>query len=105
MEYRHRKKIVGFENPGCSDSSTHLIEIKDETQSPLMELEKKERLMLVQRAIDSLPAEQRAVVVLRDIEGLSYEEIARITGYNLGTVKSKLSRARLDLRENLRGVI
>ena len=61
--------------------------------------------MLIQKAIDSLPEEQKAVVVLRDIEGLPYEEIANITGYNLGTVKSKLSRARADLRKKLRGVI
>ena len=47
----------------------------------------------------------RGAVVLRDIEGLSYDEIAKITGLNLGTVKSKLARARLDLREKLSGVI
>jgi RNA polymerase sigma-70 factor (ECF subfamily) len=71
----------------------------------MVELEKKERMLLIQRAIDTLPAGQRAVVVLRDIEGLSYEEVSSITGLNLGTVKSKLSRARLELRDRLRGMI
>ncbi len=68
-------------------------------------LEKKEKMKIIQGAIDSLPAEQKMVVVLRDIEGLSYDEIINITGHRLGTVKSKLSRARLILREKLRGII
>ena len=104
-EYRHRKKMVRLDNPGKSEGAADSIEIRDETQSPLVELEKKERLMLIQNAIDSLPTEKKTVVVLCDIEGLSYEEIAHITGYGLGTVKSKLARARLDLRKKLRGVI
>ena len=104
-EYRHRKKTVTLENPGVSDGGIHSIEIRDETQSPMVELERKESLVLIHKAIESLPAAQRVVVVLRDIEGLPYEEIARITGHSLGTVKSKLSRARLDLRKKLRGVI
>jgi RNA polymerase sigma-70 factor (ECF subfamily) len=60
---------------------------------------------LIQKAIDRLPAEQKIVVVLRDIEGLSYDEIMNITGHRLGTVKSKLARARLFLRDKLRDII
>ncbi len=105
LEYRHRKKMVPLHNPKNPERGTLSTELRDETQSPAMELEKKERLMLIQKAIDSLPEEKKAVVVLRDIEGLPYEEIANITGYNLGTVKSKLSRARADLRKKLRGMI
>jgi RNA polymerase sigma-70 factor (ECF subfamily) len=102
-EYRHRKKTVTLENPGVSEGGS--IEIGDETRSPVAELERKESLVLIHKAIESLPTAQRVVVVLRDIEGLPYEEIARVTGHSLGTVKSKLSRARLDLRKKLRGVI
>jgi RNA polymerase sigma-70 factor (ECF subfamily) len=61
--------------------------------------------MLISEAMNSLPSEQKTVVTLRDIEGLTYEEIAQITGFNLGTVKSRLSRARMDLRNRLRSVI
>jgi RNA polymerase sigma-70 factor (ECF subfamily) len=42
---------------------------------------------------------------LRDVEGLSYEDIAAATGLNLGTMKSKLSRARQELREKLKGLV
>jgi len=104
-EYRHKKKMVHLDNPGILEGGTGALEIRDETQSPLLELEKKERLNLIRQAIDSLPAEQKMVVVLRDIEEVSYEDIAHITGYSLGTVKSRLSRARLDLRKKLVKVI
>lgn len=56
---------------------------------------------LVDRALGQLDEEQRIVVVLRDVEGQSYEDIAEITGLNLGTVKSRLHRARLKLKELL----
>lgn len=57
--------------------------------------------MLVQRAIARLEPDQRALVALRDIEGLSYEEMVEITQLPLGTVKSRLHRAREKLAELL----
>jgi len=66
---------------------------------------RKEKMLLIQKAIDKLPEKQKSVIVLRDMEGLSYEEVAKITGYPLGTVKSKLARARLGLRKRLQGVV
>ncbi len=56
---------------------------------------------LIQEAITNLPPEQRTVVVLSDIQGFAYQEIAEITGVSLGTVKSRLSRARMKLRDHL----
>lgn len=55
----------------------------------------------VQRALDELRPEYRAAVVLCDIEGLSYEEIAVTLGVKLGTVRSRIHRARAQLRESL----
>jgi len=104
LEYRYAKKMVYLDNPGAVQD-TRGLEISDETQSPLAELEKKERMQLIQRAIESLPPEQKMVVILRDIQGLPYDDIADITGYGLGTVKSRLSRARLELRRELMKVI
>jgi RNA polymerase sigma-70 factor (ECF subfamily) len=56
---------------------------------------------VIQEAITNLPPEQRTVVVLSDIQGFAYQEIAEITGVSLGTVKSRLSRARMKLRDYL----
>jgi RNA polymerase sigma-70 factor (ECF subfamily) len=61
--------------------------------------------MLIRKAVKALPQEQNQVIVLRDIQGLSYKEIADITGLNLGTVKSRLARARLELKNRLNGRI
>lgn len=56
----------------------------------------------IQRALDQLPVDQRLTVVLCDVQGLSYDEASRILGVELGTVKSRLSRARAQLRTLLR---
>ena len=56
----------------------------------------------IQRAILTLPADQRTVLVLIDVQGLSYEEAADSTGASLGTVKSRLNRARGRVRDYLR---
>ena len=104
-EYRHKKNMVWLDNPGKIEDDQYPAEIHDGTPSPMVELEKKERMMLIQKAIASLPVDQSTVVVLRDIEGLSYEEVSNITGLNFGTVKSRLSRARQRLRTKLRGTL
>lgn len=101
LEYRLRKKMVWLDGPGKSEGSNPPIDIEDEFHSPVIELERKERMALIRKALDSLPSEQKTVVVLRDIDGLSYEEIASIAGLNLGTVKSRLARARLGLRKRI----
>jgi RNA polymerase sigma-70 factor (ECF subfamily) len=59
---------------------------------------------MIRQAIGALPPEQKTLIVLCDIEGRSYEEIAQITHLKLGTVKSKLARARQRLRCWLEGV-
>ena len=61
--------------------------------------EDKELQESVRQALRSLSEEYRIVLVLREIEGYSYEEIATISGCSLGTVKSRMSRARQALRE------
>jgi RNA polymerase sigma-70 factor (ECF subfamily) len=104
-EYRQKKKMVPLDNPVSLYNGSPASVIQDETHSPAMELEKKERMRVIQEAINALPPEQKVVVTFRDIEGLSYEEIVEITGLNPGTVKSRLARARLDLRKRLRSVI
>lgn len=69
--------------------------------SPHDELHRKELGDILHRAIADLPFDQRTILLLKEIEGLSYEEIARTLGLALGTVKSRLARARKALRERL----
>lgn len=64
-------------------------------------LEQREQQAVLQRAISELPDDRRIVVVLRDLEGLSYEEISQALDLTLGTVRSRLHRARLELKEKL----
>jgi RNA polymerase sigma-70 factor (ECF subfamily) len=106
LEYRQKRQTVRIDNPGhSSEDPPRPLDIPDTRPSPGVQMERAERARLIQRAIDALPSEQKAVVTLRDIQGLSYEEMAEVTGLSLGTVKSRLSRARLELRERLRGMI
>jgi RNA polymerase sigma-70 factor, ECF subfamily len=70
--------------------------------SPAQVLEAKGKRERIEEAIARLPEEQRILVVLRDVEGRSYEEIAGTTGLNPGTLKSRLNRGRRQLQEWLR---
>ena len=64
--------------------------------------EQKELGERLQRALDGLPFDQRTAIVLREVDGLSYDEIAFSLGVAIGTVKSRLTRARQALRDELR---
>lgn len=87
-------KGEAFDPPDLSDAS-----------DPSLPLERAERDDQIQRALNALAADHRAVVVLKDLDGLRYEEIASILGVPVGTVRSRLHRARSELRERLRGII
>jgi RNA polymerase sigma-70 factor (ECF subfamily) len=76
-------------------------QIEDPAPAPGMVAELNERHDLLQHAIAALPDYQRAMIVLYHTEGLSYEEIAVVLNLPIGTVKSRLNRARLTLREKL----
>ncbi|HAV43192.1 TPA: RNA polymerase subunit sigma-24 [bacterium] len=77
-------------------------EIASSNTTPDLEVEQGELQASIQRAIDSLPEEHRAAVILRHIGGFSYEEIGVITNSSLEAIKSRLHRARLLLREELK---
>lgn len=75
--------------------------LADWSRTPEEEVLSGETRRLLKRAIDSLPAQYRAVLVLRDIEGLSNEKVAEAVGESVACVKSRLHRARMVLREQL----
>jgi RNA polymerase sigma-70 factor (ECF subfamily) len=77
------------------------IDIADESSKPDVELERKEIAHHVRQAVAQVPSKFRAALVLRDIQGLSYEEIGAILGLPEGTVKSRINRGRLKVKETL----
>ena len=78
-----------------------LLRLSDAAPRPDAALERHELETALGRAIGELPEDRRIVVVLRDLEGLSYEEIAEALDLELGTVRSRLHRARADLKDKL----
>jgi RNA polymerase sigma-70 factor (ECF subfamily) len=79
----------------------HTYYLHDPAEQPDESVERQELNEMIQAAILTLPDEQRVVLVLSDVQGLSYQEIAEATGISLGTVKSRLSRGRARLRDQL----
>lgn len=77
------------------------LEVADWSQSPERLYEQRELVDRVQEAIAALPHEYRTVIVLRDLQHLSYQEIADVTGLTLENVKTRLHRGRLMLRRKL----
>ena len=67
-------------------------------ENPVVQLEERETIQAVRMAIDQLPDEQRSIVCMRDIEGMDYSEIASVLEIPIGTVRSRLHRARMELK-------
>lgn len=74
-----------------------------DTRTPEDELAQREQVTQLWAALRALPKEYRAVLVLREMNSLSYEEIAEVLGLPMGTVKSRVHRGRLLLKDRLRG--
>lgn len=77
--------------------------LADPKMTPEQQSEADELEHAIQHCLDELPAEFRSVVVLADLQGMDYSEVATAAKVPLGTIKSRLARARLRLRECLRG--
>ena len=84
------------------DENSVSRQIQDQGPLPADIIEQKERAQIIQNAIDSLPEYQRIIVSLYHMQHQSYEEIAEILNLPIGTVKSRLNRARLSLSEVLK---
>ncbi len=92
---RHRDRVAadaGTEDPADPDAS----------RQPVSELERRERQHRLELKLKALPADYRSLLVLRDLEGLSYGEIAEVLEMPLGSVKGRLHRARAELIDLLR---
>jgi RNA polymerase sigma-70 factor (ECF subfamily) len=95
LRNRSRNPLVLFQTIRKNhESDTRPLEWEDNTYRPDDLFRKRHLRQMVETAVDQLPTHHRQVFVLREMEGKTYEEIAEITGCNLGTVKSRLNRAR-----------
>lgn len=96
LRNRARSPLVLFQTltGGRDESEDRPLEFEDKADTPDAALDKREMRAVIDAAVAQLPKHHRDVFVLRELEGRPYEEIAEITRTNLGTVKSRLNRAR-----------
>src|SRR5436190_10710906 len=102
---KHRSfSLEGSDHRGNSDDQAAGLKdrLSDGSIQPGDELERRERNQQVLAALGRLDPEYRAVLVMRDIEGFDYQQMADVLGLPLGTLKSRLFRARLALRDELK---
>ena len=88
--------------PEQAEDESVIDDLTSTDASPEQRYQSKEIGQAIQAALQKLPEHLRAAIVLKEIEELSYEEIAAVLDTSLGTVKSRISRAREELRELLR---
>lgn len=100
-QLRHVQRRPASSLEDMAVNPEHAGKLVDHAEEPGEYALRQELSQVIQRGIELLPAEQRIVLTLSDIEGLSYEEIAEVMDTSLGTVKSRLSRARTKLRDFL----
>jgi RNA polymerase sigma-70 factor, ECF subfamily len=103
-ELRHRKRhpVTGLE-PETNDGEEieSPLWLADNNPIPEETIERLEMERIIQNCLNELPIEFRSVVVMVDVQGMDYEEVAVVIGKPLGTIKSRLMRARLKLRRSL----
>ncbi len=104
---RHRQQEIPIEQEIAADEGGRPVLLKDvladPAESPYDRAVRAESRMLVEQALRQVPEPYRTTLILRDIEGFVYEEVAEIEGVNLGTVKSRLVRGRACLKALLAG--
>jgi len=106
LDHLRRRKIRAFslDEPIAGPNGAIKREIPDWTLNPEWLFARKQRMISIDQAIDSLPPRYRKVIVLRHKEDRSYEEISKILGIPLGTVKAQIFRARELLKKKLKGL-
>jgi RNA polymerase sigma-70 factor, ECF subfamily len=97
--WRHRREQISLDaDEGGKKTS---LEVPDAEATPFERFAAKETQAAVRRALEQLPEAFRSAVILRDLEGLSYEEVAEVLDISVGTVKSRILRGRRLLKEIL----
>ncbi len=99
LRRRRRRPQIPLEIEPDQQGPAHLI--ADSSPGPEAVALRREVIRQIEAGLLTLPVDQRLAVVLSDVQGLSYEEVAQVTGASLGTVKSRISRGRERLRRYL----
>jgi RNA polymerase sigma-70 factor (ECF subfamily) len=102
LRRRKRRPQSSLDEIADENESSPLL-VAENSPGPEESRQRAELAGAIQYCLDRLPLDQRTAAVLSDVEGYAYEEIAEIMRSSLGTVKSRISRARAKLRECLRG--
>ena len=103
-ELRRRKRRPQSSLEGITDDNDESFAfLRDPAISPEGKQQQLELIQAIEECLQNLPDDQRVTAVLCDVEGYDYSEIANITDVSLGTVKSRVSRARAKLRDCLQG--
>lgn len=100
LRRRQRVEFVPFAEDAQEGA---IFEATDPAPTPEQALADRQRIVLLERALRELPAEQREVLLLREVEDMSYAEMAATLGIGEGTVKSRLARARVAALAHYRG--
>ena len=98
---KRKRRQQGESSHSLDDEEAPLPEPADPRGSPEEELERRELRRAVERGLQALPDHHRQVLVMRELSGMSYQEIGAVLDLDLGTVKSRIARARLALKKFL----
>lgn len=98
---RYRQATFSLDDDHYGNSNPLGGHVRDSGPSPEQALQSKEQEQAITLALGKLTGDHRSIIILRDIEGFSYGEIADVLGISIGTVKSRLARARGDLKKAL----
>ncbi len=96
---KRRPKMISLWFEDLNGESGKWVDLRDDSHMPDQEMERKDLSEMIQVAIEKIPAKYRPSFVLREINKLSYEEIAAATGLKLGTVRSRINRGRSHFRK------
>ncbi len=98
---KQKKSPLSLDKPQETEEGEMYFSLPDQKYNPEVIAEKNDLRQLVHKGIGELPKEQRIIIILREMEELSYEEISEVLEISIGTVKSRLNRARKNLKEIL----
>jgi RNA polymerase sigma-70 factor (ECF subfamily) len=102
---RRRGTVSLDEHLGSDDHRTLSESLESTGTTPEEALLLQEKRLEIERSLQRLPVQQRVAIIMRDVEGLSYEEIAELLQVSLGTVKSRIARGREELKRRLNGTL